>query len=312
MDKKLPEDSIGAWARGEISDEELRSLVSEEELRQYKAILAEAETWQVPAMNKEAAMAEIRAKRTQSKEETPVVSINRRRKLIGRIAAAVLFLAVGTWVLLPENTSVVSFATNHGETLEVLLPDSSVITLNANSEISYDANQYAEARTINLKGCAHFDVMPGADFDVAFAQGQVHVLGTHFDIREAADFFSVRCFEGKVQVSAEGSNDKSILTAGQASHFKQGSGWSNFDHTLSDPDWKSGFTRFTESPLPLVIRALEDTYGLTIDATQIDLNRSVNSRIPNGNLDLALEVIFDPLGLNYEMTGKDLKLTEGN
>lgn len=100
--------------------------------------------------------------------------------------AAVLALVVG---LLWWQQRRVEYATGYGETQQVILPDGSSVTLNANSMLTYAASQ---PRELWLQGEAYFSVQRmehhreqqeyGKQFVVHTDQLDVEVLGTAFNV----------------------------------------------------------------------------------------------------------------------------------
>ncbi|MBT8255532.1 MAG: FecR family protein, partial [Bacteroidia bacterium] len=88
------------------------------------------------------------------------------------------------------------------EKTTIQLPDASMATLNALSEISYSKNRWDAERKVKLNGEAFFKVAKGKRFDVITSEGIVTVVGTEFNVKQRGDYFEVNCFEGIVRVTA--------------------------------------------------------------------------------------------------------------
>lgn len=117
----------------------------------------------------------------------------------GGIAAAAVLGAV-IWSDLAVET--MTFATAPGETRQIALEDGSVITLNGGSSISVRLGR--RERHVDMTNAeASFDVAsnPARPFIVEAGQTEVRVVGTEFNIRQAAERTVVSVREGIVQVS---------------------------------------------------------------------------------------------------------------
>lgn len=100
------------------------------------------------------------------------------------------------------------YHTAYGEIRQVMLPDSSVVYLNANSTLRIPAEwNAAESRTVWLEGEAYFEITkrPGAgnaQFIVHTDKVDVAVLGTKFNVNMLGSRTTVSLKEGKVQLRA--------------------------------------------------------------------------------------------------------------
>ena len=67
-----------------------------------------------------------------------------------------------------------------GEIKTITMPDKSVITLNADSRLSFVEGNWMNNRSVSLEGEAFFDVKKGTKFEVNSEVGKVTVLGYQF------------------------------------------------------------------------------------------------------------------------------------
>ncbi|MBR1872596.1 MAG: FecR family protein [Bacteroidales bacterium] len=107
------------------------------------------------------------------------------------IAAAIALLAIffPFWkggepaepLILEPN--IFSVETRHCEQTKVVLPDSTVVWLNAASRLSYSDDYMKGTRKVSLEGEGFFDVksLPGHDFVVELGGNEITVHGTKFD-----------------------------------------------------------------------------------------------------------------------------------
>lgn len=124
--------------------------------------------------------------------------------------------------------------TPRGGQYQVVLPDSTVVWLNAASSLRYPTRFTDKSREVQLSGEAYFEVskLTSKGKRVPFivkTQGQeVQVLGTHFNIKayQEEEETTTTLLEGKVKVVGyagyQQETQSHILQVGQASHWKNG------------------------------------------------------------------------------------------
>jgi ferric-dicitrate binding protein FerR (iron transport regulator) len=137
---------------------------------------------------------------------TKAVPMPARRRVV-RWAAAVALLIVGGgtawWV---GNPLEVRHQTDYGQTKQVQLPDGSLVTLNANSELAYRRGwEKGQDREVQLQGEAFFDVahrpaVGGPKFVVRAAGVRVEVLGTQFNVFNRHESVKVSLNRGKIRL----------------------------------------------------------------------------------------------------------------
>ncbi|SEL75078.1 FecR family protein [Parapedobacter koreensis] len=212
--------------------------------------------------------------------------IRRLGMLIRVAAAAVLVVALAAlgWRLGPlGDTAPTMYAaqTNSGERKQVILPDRSVIWLNANSLVEYPEDFGRGERTVRLiRGEAFFEVTPDPSkpFAVKTEWFETRVLGTSFNVQVQPDTdeMGVAVETGKVEV-------RPVDTARRQEVFRlmRGEGvlYSRATHAMSHTTgsekagiWRTGGLSFMQRSLNDVIRALEDKYATTI-VLDVDPNR---------------------------------------
>ena len=131
--------------------------------------------------------------------------------------AASVALVAGLFTFFYSNlffNSNVSISSGYGETKTVFLPDSSRVTLNANSRLSYAKDWQQGSRDVYLEGEAFFEVRKVAQkptevsmapaayrkFRVLTKEVTVEVLGTTFDVQNRRGETKVVLKSGKVKV----------------------------------------------------------------------------------------------------------------
>jgi ferric-dicitrate binding protein FerR (iron transport regulator) len=141
------------------------------------------------------------------------------------VAAAAVMVGIILFSLLTDNnkeTVFVQMETGSGQIKQVVLPDGSVVWLNARTKLAYHPDFRAH-REIRLSGEALFEVSPDAKhpFTVLTADSlQTTVLGTQFNIRsyERLRETQVTVVSGRVQV-AQPNKVMGILNQNQVIRF---------------------------------------------------------------------------------------------
>lgn len=225
---------------------------------------------------------------------TPKRALLSRRRVLG-IAASFLLL-LGAWGLYKTFSPqpMVEVITAYGETQTFELPDQSLITLNANSKLSYPKNwRKGRARSVWLEGEAWFEVVhqPKAPFTVFTNQGDIQVLGTSFNVQKRAQNLQVTLVEGKVNVAFKNA-ESFIMNPGEQVTLQQGV----IKKTQADVEaataWRLGKLIFRNASIASIVDRLQNEYGWTIQVKkEALLERKVNASIAKNNPELLLEAL---------------------
>jgi ferric-dicitrate binding protein FerR (iron transport regulator) len=291
-------ENILKWFNGEISDETAQKLLAAEEFEFYKELKDRTGQLALSPADLEANYEQIKTK----KAKKGIITLRPKTRWLPYVGiAASLALLFGLYQ--------VFFFSQHlqagvATTETFTLPDHSIVTIDAGSEISY-ANAFILKRKLKLNGTAYFEVQKGKTFTVCTEQGNVTVLGTKFDVISAPDYFQVNCYEGKVAVNAKGG--KTILTAetsltANALHQKM----VDIHHTT--PQWMRGITVFESTPYVVVIQSMEKRFGVSINFPDQYKNEIFTGGFPHDNLDKALQAVTLPLNLNYTINNTDINI----
>lgn len=263
------------------------------------------------------------------------IKSNQQAWLLFKYAAAAIVLIVGglTWYLsgdLPitqeivgskatASNSLVETSNPTDEPLRLRLGDESEVILSPNSRLSYPAQFADSARIVYLTGEASFSVeRQERPFLVVTGEMVTKVLGTKFVVRafDADKKFSVQVISGKVAVSrtepnrASGSREVNglILTANQAAVFEID--LRHLSKTLvANPliiQEKalsvSNEIRYDETPLPIVLQELEQSYGIPIQFDEPNLqNCRITATLTNESLYEKLDILCKTVSASYEI-----------
>ena len=240
-----------------------------------------------------------------------------------RWAAAVsglLLLATAAYLLLrPAPDAMIAYHTGYGETLEILLPDSSSIVLNANSHLSFSRDWQPEmAREVTLDGEAYFDVrrLPQAErspFRVRTGSITVEVLGTRFNVIDRAGDAQVVLNSGKVQLSHRLSGDTLTMAPGDMVRVSQEE--RSFVKRVVNPEVYSSWTEnrwvFDATPIGEIASRIQATYGVPVRIPSDRLRaRELSGALNIENLDFLMEALSTSFDIDITREGDTLVFRE--
>lgn len=235
-----------------------------------------------------------------------IIGFRKYYKLIAGLAAVFLVLWMGNHYFYDTQKGNVIVATSLGEKIEELLPDGSIVTLNAGSQVEYSKQTFSNNRSIQLEGEAYFEVQKGASFVVNTQMGKVEVLGTSFNVYARSGILSVACTSGKVKVSNASKTFAKILLPGESIELDQ------------DKETKSNFTQrhlwrkqkleYSGADASTVIADIERQFDLKIELKSSNTMGLFSGVIPLQNLEDALESFTWPLRLKYKINGNKVEI----
>ncbi|SKA43959.1 ferric-dicitrate binding protein FerR, regulates iron transport through sigma-19 [Chitinophaga eiseniae] len=157
-------------------------------------------------------------------------------------------------------------STAFGEIRQVVLPDSSLVTLRANSTLQYRRSLNGQLRELWLHGEAWFRVNPdkkAAGFVVHTADADVTVLGTTFDLKQRKHHTAIFLQSGKVRVDFHDPQRTSrVLSPGDLVEYDaQARQVAASKADSSYTSWTQGKLTLTDAPLSDIIDILENNYG---------------------------------------------------
>jgi len=181
-------------------------------------------------------------------------------------AAAIAILLIGTLLFFKFFTTNISC--KKGEHISHILPDGSIIDLNAESSISYHPYWWGFSREITFEGEAFFQVERGKKFKVFSNNGITEVLGTSFNIYTRNDEYEVFCETGKIKVSGTKTNVDFIVSTGERVVLDNKNKLGKVENIKAENilSWKNNKFVFTAEPLYEVLEELERQYNVTIIA----------------------------------------------
>ncbi len=248
----------------------------------------------------------------------------RRHVRLGLEAAVVLLAVGGAMIFLPraiENNYSRYVASLRPEKVEVYnpkglratitLPDSSRVTLNADSRISYSREFLPGRREVCLEGEAFFEVAkdPRRPFIVHTDAAQMTVLGTSFNVRSYPEtgYVATTLVEGSLRV--ETAAGKYLLEPGDQSRVDKASRQGRVQAIDTDEatGWLDGKFYFRLTPFPEIVTALERAFNVNIRVE----NKALSARVFTGKFESGenLEQILEVLTISTSFTSSYSKET---
>lgn len=221
-----------------------------------------------------------------------------------RVAAAVAVLAVAFLLIFTNQYRVVE--TGMAEVRTVILPDSSLVILNALSELRIDEDNWNDERRVELQGEAFFQVAKGSDFSVITPAGTVTVLGTEFNVKDRQGYYEVICYEGRVAVESTGSREE--LTKGFLFRVLDGQVFYGENDFHSFPHLLKNESAFMSVPFNQVVEELERHYNMEVRLENVAEETLFTGRFTHSDLTLALQSVTLPLNLTYEIQNEQQQI----
>jgi transmembrane sensor len=315
-------DLITRYFSGELDGDELRLLSDwlKNDPEHEVLFMHYQKTWQLLEKNKihtsvntDQEWIAMKAKMNDGFKVIPLTQKSSRLKLklknVWKVAAAVTVLLASTFLLYlylskPKDILVIARASN----LEQILPDGSVVSLHAGSQITYPEIFSTDARNVELKGEAYFEVVHDKTkpFIVASGDARVKVMGTQFNVNTLTSEGSLEVVltSGKVSVYFKEKpqdnvvlmpGEKAALIAEQKVILKT---------TNTDPNymaWKTRVLVFSNETLAEVVKTLQHVYQTPIKITDTQLSDCrVTASFDDQSLQSVLEVVKETLGLKLD------------
>lgn len=239
----------------------------------------------------------------------------------GAVAASLLLMiAIREFTAQGKKT----YATDFGKREQIVLPDESVVTLNANSSIHYDRTWLTDKpREIWLTGEAYFEVKHVAvrnrlqqsdSFHVHVGGLDLTVLGTRFNIKNRRRHTEISLLEGSLRIVRTGTGAfVKIIKPGEA--FV----WDSTQLRLREMERKPAASKsWTHDELDLdgyslreILNVLQDTYGYSITLQAPELaEKRLTGTIPAQNAEDILFVLKKVFDLKIDQENKHLTISQ--
>lgn len=318
MDKHIPWSLIIARLKNELDREEEkrfeRWVLVEENACLYRELTALWEEIREKASGYTPDTAyywrQLEARINEKQSKQPIVSLRRFRIAV---AAASILLAttLSLGFLYHKETKGrpaphTSFYTALSGKSKLLLPDSSVVWLNAGSTLEYDTD-FRNHRTVALNGEALFDVAKDTDhpFVVSASGMRVKVHGTSFNINSypKENDTKVTLFRGSVSVEAAGR--EAYLQPGETALLNKPN--QTLDIMTADLSfescWANESLRFEAKSLRYIARYLEKWYHVKIEVDpSVPDSQGYTFTVKDESLEVILRIMarINPIAYTFD------------
>jgi ferric-dicitrate binding protein FerR (iron transport regulator) len=199
--------------------------------------------------------------------------------------------------------------TPKGGQYQIMLPDSTIIVLNAASSLKYPIHFALSERRVSLIGEAYFEVHknPGKPFIVESTVQRIQVLGTHFNAScYSNEPAKTTLVEGKVEISQPNNPQKNILKPGEQSTVNP-NGITVQQVNVEDAiAWKEGLFVFNQASLKEVLQQIGRWYDVEIDLTQLPDETFSGEIAKTCTLSQVLQAIEKTNNVKLNITGRTI------
>ncbi|MEQ9441696.1 MAG: FecR domain-containing protein [Cyclobacteriaceae bacterium] len=220
-----------------------------------------------------------------------------------------------------------SYHTAYGETKNILLPDGSKITLNANSTLRF-ASDWEEnnLREVWLEGEAFFEVKQISlsndsvssmrlPFVVHSQTMDVEVLGTTFNVKDRSTYSEVVLNTGKVSVTPKQEQKTAPIAMEPGDFLAYYADEREWKMQQVNPEiltsWRNQELIFDEMPLADIALLLEETYGYTISFETEDMGAYVfTGNIKSDEIELLIPMLARSFDLEMEQQNRHIVLSK--
>lgn len=254
-------------------------------------------------------------------DETRRPSFNQNPLFIKLLTSAAAIILISSIVLLLFNgkKEQVQFITKYGQTLKVVLPDSSTVYLNGNSKLSYINNWDNNSdREVKVDGEAYFSVKHTKNNQKFFVRMSdnlsVEVLGTEFNITKRGKNTQVVLNSGKIDFHMDNlkkGNNVVQMKPGDLIEYQNNS--KSYIKQKVDPttysSWKSNRIIFDKTKIIDVLQNLQYTYGLKnkIEDEKM-LNMRVSGSAPTNNVQSLVDALSETFNVKFVLKGDSILL----
>lgn len=205
-----------------------------------------------------------------------------------------------------------TLSTPRGGQYQLVLPDGSIVWLNAASSIRYPTAFAGNEREVEVTGEAYFEVTKNAakPFRVKMNNGAaVEVLGTHFNINAYNEepATKITLLEGRIKVSGKTGNV--VIKPGQQARLTD---QNSILKVANDADveevmaWKNGAFQFGGADIQTVMRQISRWYDVDVEYKGNISLHFAGTMSRNVNISQVLEMLEKAGGLKTNVTGRKI------
>lgn len=229
------------------------------------------------------------------------------------IAATIALLLAATMIWVWRQTPIQ--VTAGAETLTLLLPDSSKVTLRAGSSLIYSRFFNHSTRRLKLEGEAFFEVQRNEKlpFVVQCGLAEVKVLGTSFLIETSGkDSTRLSVYTGLTAFYTAGKQAQlQHLEAGESALLSS-EGISRRPFSTGRQAWRAGFKKYNAAPLAEILSDWQHWHDLSVRCESLEMpDCRLTVELSTDDATASLELIAAVLGMRVEKQGHNEFILRG-
>ncbi|HSO88587.1 MAG TPA: FecR domain-containing protein [Draconibacterium sp.] len=253
----------------------------------------------------------------------PNILIKKKLLMAGKIAAVLIIgLLLGLSVQYLKKTKPVYYTSiaPKGSISQLVLPDNSIVYLNAGSQLKYSVDGINGKREVFLEGEAWFDITKNEarPFIVHTLLYNVNVFGTKFNVKayKTDDEIVTTLEEGSVQVTSSETlklKENKMIRPGEQLVYNTLKKTVEVKQVNSRmfTAWKENKLIFVNMNLKELIILLERKYGVDIEVTDnLILDCHYDGTIKNESILEVLDLLKETLPVKYKIEGQTILITK--
>ncbi len=227
------------------------------------------------------------------------------RVLLYWIAASVTLLIICSSIFISIRVRTLEISTAFSESRTVSLPDSTKVTLNSNSKISFSPSLLSSGnREVFLEGEAFFSVVHKDNhekFVVHTGELNLEVLGTKFNVNSRRGQTKVILTEGKVRLNMMSDKNQTnlVMAPGEyVAYSKKGELTRKTMDANNYLEWRNNRLIFVGTSLQEIAQMLEDNYGYEVTFQSDSIK---NRKFTGSSSAVEIEELLEKLSRVYDL-----------
>jgi len=236
----------------------------------------------------------------------------------GMAASLLIFFSLNFFTNIFSGTdATIALSTTYGSRSEVVLPDGSVVKLNAGSNLKYHYDRISQIRKVDFSGEAFFEVSKSKKpFEIMTSDGlKVKVLGTKFNLSTYPDDRTAQTslFEGKVELSKAGSSSL-VIKPGEIAVLDKNSNQISYakGEISRTTSWMQNKLYMENMSLEDVCKYLERWYDVHITLSDRKLGEKIHYTgvLKEQTVIDVLNALCQLSSISFELKGKEITINE--
>ncbi|RFM33194.1 FecR family protein [Chitinophaga silvisoli] len=205
------------------------------------------------------------------------------------------------------------------ERKKITLPDGSIVTINANTQLRIPSNFGVNDRVIEMSGEAVFDVaqQQAKPFIVHSGNLQTVVLGTSFNVKAypGENEVEIAVLTGKVRIEKKVATQTAVLSAGLTKDqvLRYNEAKDSLDIGICKAGqiaaWQNYNYYFEKASIPEIAAVLERQYKIHITLTgPAKYNCKYTLQLKNETIENAMRLLSQLSGISYQINQNEIKI----